>query len=341
MVDKNTDFFKIKDHFKETENIPSIQIYKNGQEHTPLFSIIIPTYKRVKYLREALESALNQETNIQYEVIVIDNNPERNDETELFMKSYSSNPLLSYYKNSENLGMVGNWNRGIQLTKSDNIVLLHDDDYISASFLAYCSETVKLFPDYGIIQTSKAKFNQKVDIISKPHKKDFVLFKLPNYYIGHSLEAPSGIVYRKEKIISVGGFNKDYYPSFDYCFHTLMTSRFKVIKTRKLLTYYRLEVNASMNPDTVIGFITVDAFLIRFLLKRIKVPSHIIELYVAARAEDYAKRAKLLSGKDISIPYKRVELRNYLSPKVTRITMRFAKKMYSVYIKLSKIFCRI
>ncbi len=94
MVDNTTDFFKIKNHFKETEHISSIPIFENKLQEIPKFTIAIPTYKRSVYLREALDSAINQIDSVPYEIIVVDNNPERNDETELCMMHYVNTPSL-------------------------------------------------------------------------------------------------------------------------------------------------------------------------------------------------------------------------------------------------------
>lgn len=73
----------------------------------------------------------------------MDNNPERGCETEKLMMSYSNNPMISYYKNADNLGMVGNWNRLFTLAKGKYVVMLHDDDLLLPTFLSECVKLAK------------------------------------------------------------------------------------------------------------------------------------------------------------------------------------------------------
>ena len=96
----------------------------------PLVSIVIPTYKRVSTLRETLDSAIRQTGNHNYEILVVDNNPERGDETELLMAEYVSVKNLLYFKNTANIGMAGNWSRCSELAHGEWVVLIHDDDLL-------------------------------------------------------------------------------------------------------------------------------------------------------------------------------------------------------------------
>ena len=112
----------------------SIEIFSSNIPD-PVFTIAIPTFCRSSLLKEAVLSALNQVTDVPYDVIVVDNNPERNDETEQLMEKFKDNPLVGYYKNSSNLGMVGNWNQLFHLAKGQWVSMLHDDDLLFSFYL--------------------------------------------------------------------------------------------------------------------------------------------------------------------------------------------------------------
>ena len=43
-------------------------------DHRPDISVVLPTYNRAAWARQALESVLAQRTSARYEVIVVDNN---------------------------------------------------------------------------------------------------------------------------------------------------------------------------------------------------------------------------------------------------------------------------
>ena len=82
MTNNQVDYFSYVNCFSKTEKIHSILIKQDDIKISNI-TIAIPTYKRNGNLKEAVESSLNQmgfdET---YQVLVVDNNPERNDETE-------------------------------------------------------------------------------------------------------------------------------------------------------------------------------------------------------------------------------------------------------------------
>ncbi len=99
----------------------------------PFISICIPVYNGEAYLRECLDSCLLQDyTN--YEVLVCDDGS-GDGSLELIQTYQNKYPQLRFYKNEKNLGLVGNWNRGLELAKGEWIKFVFQDDYISKACL--------------------------------------------------------------------------------------------------------------------------------------------------------------------------------------------------------------
>jgi len=90
----------------------------------PLVSIIIATYNRERYIKKALESALNQ-TYKNFEIIVIDDS--ENEETEKIIKLLNRKEI-KYIKNEVRLGFVKSLNKSIGIAKGKYIARLDDDD---------------------------------------------------------------------------------------------------------------------------------------------------------------------------------------------------------------------
>lgn len=69
------DMLQIYDNFKKYKHIDSNLIFK--QENIDInnidFTIAIPTFKRLNTLKEAIDSALNQNIDTKYEIIVVEN----------------------------------------------------------------------------------------------------------------------------------------------------------------------------------------------------------------------------------------------------------------------------
>jgi glycosyltransferase involved in cell wall biosynthesis len=113
----------------------------------PLITIAIPTRNRATLVRDCVTSALAQ-TYRNIEVLVSDN--ASTDDTSETLKSFID-PRLRVLTNSENIGLVGNFNNCIQEAKGDFIVLLSDDNTLEAYFLEKCVQLVRAEPDIPIV----------------------------------------------------------------------------------------------------------------------------------------------------------------------------------------------
>ena len=83
-------------------------------------TIGIPTYNRSAYLSKAIESALNQ-TYKDTEVIVVDNFS--SDNTENIVEKFRNRGVI-YKTNNENIGMLQNWNKCIEIASGDLLMIL-------------------------------------------------------------------------------------------------------------------------------------------------------------------------------------------------------------------------
>ncbi len=92
----------------------------------PLISICVPTYNGESYLRQCLESCVNQDFR-DFEVIICDDGSTDNSvaiNTE-FSQKY---PFIRLFHNEKNLGLVGNWNKCMELASGQWIKFLFQDD---------------------------------------------------------------------------------------------------------------------------------------------------------------------------------------------------------------------
>ena len=101
-------------------------------------------------VERAIESALSQ-TYHDLEVIVVDNASD--DNTEDVVASYA-NPRLKFFKNPRNLGLFGNFNRCIELSRGDLVHILHSDDYIDPHFTETCVQFFKEHPNVSLTFTA-------------------------------------------------------------------------------------------------------------------------------------------------------------------------------------------
>lgn len=99
----------------------------------PLVSIGLPTYNRVSYLKEALDSLLGQ-THRRIEVIISDNASQ--DATERVCREYAKRDArIRYYRQSKNAGEINNFNFVLQHAQGEYFMWAADDDLWDAQFV--------------------------------------------------------------------------------------------------------------------------------------------------------------------------------------------------------------
>lgn len=111
---------------------------------TPVLSICIPAYNRPAWFRQALESIANG--NKQYEslveVVITDDSDQRDCEVIAENVFQGWEGSWQYEFHETRLGMVENWNRGINLARGQYVLVLHDDDYLLSGGLGQLLEAI-------------------------------------------------------------------------------------------------------------------------------------------------------------------------------------------------------
>ena len=91
-----------------------------------LVSIVLPVYNGAQFLRESIDSILNQ-TYTNWELLILDDCSA--DETPSISKEYAEkDSRICYYRNEKNLRLPGNLNRGFSLAKGDYLTWTSDDN---------------------------------------------------------------------------------------------------------------------------------------------------------------------------------------------------------------------
>lgn len=170
----------------------------------PKVSIIIPTYNREKYIKEAIESAINQ-TYQDYEIIIVDNNS--TDNTYNIIESYAkNNSKIRSYKNKENVGPVKNWKKCIELSKGEYIKIIWSDDYIEKNFLEVTVPILENNQDVGFVYSKTIIFSEKNKEEVYEFNKNSGKYKIKDYIEGKALGlkrvpvSPGCALFRKKDV---------------------------------------------------------------------------------------------------------------------------------------------
>ena len=138
-------------------------------ETNPFFTLCIPVYNSGSICHEAIQSALAQNF-ADYEIVIVDDNS--SDNSWQVLSEYGKQAKIRLYRNEQNLGMTGNWNRCLELAKGNFIGFVHHDDAISPHFLSDAHEIITKNPSVGIMAFLNQN-NQKRPLMGKIDHKNY------------------------------------------------------------------------------------------------------------------------------------------------------------------------
>ncbi len=270
-------FFDKGNYRKLYSHVESELILGKPEYHK--MAIVIPTYKREDLLDEALKSCVNQSYD-DYNIIISDNEPIANNKTQQLIESYD-NPRIVYYRNKENIGPLGNFNRCIELADSEYCVFLCTDDLLTDDFLEKSVEILDktgkaamMLPQKDVVYPGVTKkmmgYSHYLRFLKKLLKKDVYMKLTPkDFMLYYPPGGPSGIIYHRQIFMDSPGFNPDWHPTGDNILHIYLTHHYNVYLTSVESGQYRFLDNISMESNMSTIFI-----LQNYLFKKVYIEKY-------------------------------------------------------------------
>lgn len=159
-----------------------------------MLSILVPLYNAEAFIAQTLQSILDQ-TFQEWEVIVLDDCS--TDKSYEVAKEFSKkDERFKVLKNEKNLGMMGNWNAGIDFCKREFFVKLDADDIWENTFLEKSMNILKNNPNVGII------FTKYINIDAKSNKIQNSEISLPDFAQNKAFNTIDLVKSGEEKMLS-------------------------------------------------------------------------------------------------------------------------------------------
>lgn len=307
------DIFEYKDNFAKYATVRSeLRVGYLDNCQNPIISVIMPVYKRPHYFKLALKSVLNQDFDGQYEIVVVDNNTDEGDvnENQRIVQEAKSEKIL-YYRNEKNIGMFGNWNRGIELSRGKYVTYCHDDDQLLPNALSTLLRANGGKSNRAVF-ASFNKIDQKGEYISKASldRRKLGILKPRNKYkysvfdvFLHSPGYGCGCLFSKDKLIEIGGYSEDYYPSSDYALNAIYIVKNGAVFSQIPTFNYRIAENESLTVYD--KFIEVDNHFRKGMKKYIHLPDALLDRIILANSRLSEIRFAIMWGKkDLSLRQK-------------------------------------
>jgi glycosyltransferase involved in cell wall biosynthesis len=206
----------------------------------PLVSVCIPTYNHARFLAETLESVLIQR-DVDFEVIIIDDCS--TDATASIAHDFAlRDGRITVHVNGQNLGMVPNWNRCLELAHGTYIKYLFGDDLFSSpETLRLMVEALERTPGTVLVSSARTiidEHSRPVDSVSHfpgdftSDGRDLIRRCVRRMTRHHNLIGePSAVLFRRQA--AARGFDPRYQQLVDLemWFHLLEQGRFAYLRT--------------------------------------------------------------------------------------------------------------
>lgn len=155
-------FYDFNERTPEKEALAAkmLQIHKNIRNGEIMVSVIVPNYNHKKYLKQRIESVLNQ-TFDDFELILLDDCS--NDGSQELLFSYRDNPHVSHIIiNESNSGSPFlQWEKGIGIARGKYIWIAESDDFAAPTFLERTVEELKKNPRASLCFTGSYCVNSE------------------------------------------------------------------------------------------------------------------------------------------------------------------------------------
>jgi glycosyltransferase involved in cell wall biosynthesis len=197
-------------------------------------AVIMPVYNGEKYIKESIQSILNQ-TFGDFLLVVVDDCS--TDGTQEIVKSFNDNRII-YIKNDENVGSVKSRNIALKAADSEYVAILDADDIAEPKRFEIQNAFLDNNPDFGVVTTPAQLIDSSGKKISKISKEIVPPEKIAATLLFHNIFAHSSAMIRRS--VMPEKYEPDTVPAEDVDLWLKMIKNTKFITINKPLTKYRV-----------------------------------------------------------------------------------------------------
>jgi len=172
-----------------------------------LFTIAIPTYNNDKTIERTIASCLNQDTDIDYEILIINNASK--DNTHNILQQYD-NKKIRIITNDETVSLFENHNVCLKNALGQYIVFCHSDDTLEDHALKTFADKIKkrLFPKKYILWGHSMFRDYSAKLITQAglSYNEMIVGQYAPLALLYGGLTPSGTCYSKDSFLEMGGY---------------------------------------------------------------------------------------------------------------------------------------
>ena len=186
---------------------------------TPKVSVLMSVYNGSCYLRESVESILNQ-TLIDFEFIIIDDGSTDNT-WEILTKYAERDQRIKLFKNKENIGLTKSLNKGLKLAQGEYLARQDADDISLPDRLKIQTDFLDLYPEVGVLGSDAEAINDQGQslgsrLVPIEHEDNLEHESLQAYLLVNNCLHHSSLMARRRLMQDIGGYDEELRYAQDY-----------------------------------------------------------------------------------------------------------------------------
>jgi glycosyltransferase involved in cell wall biosynthesis len=197
----------------------------------PLVTVLMPVYNAAAYLKDALQSILEQ-TFTRFELLIIDDGS--TDQTLSLIASFTD-PRIRVVRNEKNLGISATLNKGLEAARCDLVARMDADDISYPQRLQQQFDYLAKHPDVAMVSSwARVVDEEGMELHTESFRPEYYYFNMTfTCWIYHPT-----VMYRRNHVLSAGGYSVPYSEDFEL-FWQLMR-RYKIYTIPRVLLDYRV-----------------------------------------------------------------------------------------------------
>ncbi len=210
----------------------------------PFWSVMIPTYNNDDYLKQTLESVLQQDPGAEMMQIEIVDDCSSQSDPESIIREIGTD-RISIYRQPKNVGQIANWNACIERARGHWVHILHQDDLVLPGFYNRMQELLAQESEVGAAFCRHAFMNEDshpINLSPIERRTSGILNNwLDSIAVRQRIQFPS-IVVKREIYEQIGGFCPDAFSAADWEMWKRIAANFPIAFEPQILAYFRLHL---------------------------------------------------------------------------------------------------
>ena len=298
-----------------------------NNENRPLFSVMIPSYNCIQYLRYALEGVLSQDPGEEKMQIEVVDDCSTDGNVGALVREMGKG-RVTLYQQPENTGSLRNFETCINRAKGFYVHILHGDDFVKNGFYNEIEDLFNRFPTAGSAMTNfnwvdenNTQWGVNRDII--PYTG--IINNWLERIAAKQLVQPPAVVVKRSTYEAVGSFFAVDYGE-DWEMWIRIASRFEMAYSPKSLAAYRSGHGSNISTNSILTG------------KNFKDLSTVIAIASNYLPKSKRKKVKHRAKRDFSISFAQASYELLAKGKDKRVALKLASGALKFSINLRSVY---